>query len=264
MSIACWDLEQHILADLANGLYHAVWWLISGTTSTLAFDPIDEIAAICLKYDIWLHVDAAYAGSAFILPEFRYLMQGLEFADSYVFNPHKWLMVNFDCSAYFVKNKQDLINTFSMTPEYLKTANEAEVNNYRDWGVPLGRRFRALKLWFVLRSYGVEGLQNIIRKHISFGVWLKTQIEAHPHFELLAPQVMNMVVFRYVNPSLTLKELNEINADLLKRINDSGKAYLSHTKVNGKYAIRLVAGQTNVEMEHVEKVWGLVLDTYMA
>lgn len=258
MALIVDELALQIAHDLKKGMTPCCVIATLGTTSTLAFDPLEKIAAVCQKNNVWLHVDAAYAGSAFILPEFRYLMKGLEHADSYVFNPHKWLMVNFDCSAYFVKSKENLINTFGIHPEYLKTEHEKHVNNYRDWGVPLGRRFRALKLWFVLRSYGKEGLQKIIRKHISYGVWIKEQIEMSADFELLAPQVMNMVVFRYYDPLLSLNDLNTTNAQMLKVINDSGSAYLSHTLVGDKYAIRLVLGQTNIEIGHVEKVWELI------
>lgn len=251
-------LELAISEDLKNGFTPCCVIGTLGTTSTLAFDPITDIAQISQKYKLWLHVDAAYAGSAFILPECRVLADGLEHVDSYVFNPHKWLMVSFDCSAYFVKSKEDLLNTFAILPEYLKTKPSSQVNDYRDWGVPLGRRFRALKLWFVLRSYGSDGLIEIIRNHNQLGVWLKKEIENHPDFELLAPQKMNVVVFRYYNKQSTETVLNRLNEQLMSRINSSGEAYLSHTKVHGKYAIRLVIGQTEVQLSHVQKVWDII------
>ncbi|MEP4534903.1 MAG: pyridoxal-dependent decarboxylase [Cyclobacteriaceae bacterium] len=255
------NLKSAIQTDIANGFTPCCVVATLGTTSTLAFDPLDEISRICEELGVWLHVDAAYAGSAFILPEYRHLKRGLEKANSYVFNPHKWLMVNFDCSAYFVKDKTDLLNTFSILPEYLKTPTQGNVNNYRDWGIPLGRRFRALKLWFVLRSYGSEGLINLLRKHCELGKWLETQINDHPNFELVTPAAMNMVVFRWVQSDKTTDELNKINSDILHTVNASGKAFLSHTKVHEKYAIRLVAGQTNVQQAHIQKVWKLINET---
>lgn len=255
------ELEKAINEDLKKGMIPCCIVATLGTTSTLAFDPLDKIASISQGNKIWLHVDAAYAGSAFILAECRGLANGIELADSYVFNPHKWLMVNFDCSVYFVKNKEDLLNTFSILPEYLKTKTSENVNNYRDWGVPLGRRFRALKLWFVFRSYGASGLKKIIRNHNKLGEWLKIQINESDNFELLAPQVMNMVVFRFFSSSNSENELNHLNEMLLDQINASGEAFLSHTKINGKYAIRLVAGQTNVQLAHIQKVWGILNET---
>lgn len=254
-------LEETIEEDVKKGFTPCCVIATLGTTGTLAFDPLEEIAAICNRKEIWLHVDAAYAGSAFILEECRYLANGLEYADSYVFNPHKWLMVNFDCSAYFVRDKNDLLNTFAILPEYLKTKTEQNVNNYRDWGVQLGRRFRALKLWFVLRTYGSDGLKEIIRNHNQLGEWLKNEIEKNPEFELLAPQVMNMVVFRYVDSNKNTEQLNLINEKILENINANGKAFLSHTKVGAKYAIRLVAGQTNTQLSHIQTVWKIVNKT---
>ncbi len=183
---------------------------------------------------------------------------GLETADSFVFNPHKWLFTNFDCSAYYVKDQEALIKTFEILPEYLKTKTHGEVNDYRDWGIPLGRRFRALKLWFVLRTYGVNGIRETIRKHLSYGQWLEKVITEHPNFELVTPPRLNMVVFRYADPSYTDQELNDKNETLLQQINDSGKAFLTHTKVREKYALRLVTGQTHVEKRHVEKAWELI------
>ncbi|MEO9475218.1 MAG: pyridoxal-dependent decarboxylase [Cyclobacteriaceae bacterium] len=255
------SLKAAILKDIANGRTPCCVVATLGTTSTLAFDPLDEISRICEELGVWLHVDAAYAGSAFILPEYRHLKPGLERANSYVFNPHKWLMVNFDCSAYFVKDKTALLNTFSILPEYLKTQTHGNINNYRDWGIPLGRRFRALKLWFVLRSYGSEGLKSLLRKHCELGKWLETQIDDHPNFELITPAAMNVVVFRWRQDDKSTDQLNIINSDILHTVNASGKAFLSHTKVKGKYAMRLVAGQTNVQLTHIQKVWKLIKET---
>lgn len=190
----------------------------------------------------------------------EWMRKGLEYADSFVFNPHKWLFTNFDCSAYFIRDKEALIRTFEILPEYLKTATRGQVNDYRDWGVPLGRRFRALKLWFVMRTYGLEGMRGVIRDHILMSKWLEERIREHPDFELLAPARLNMVIFRYKDGNRSEEQLNELNQQLLTKINDSGNAFITHTKVKGKYAIRLVSGQTRVKLKHVKKVWKMILN----
>ena len=159
-------LEKEIILDISRGYTPLCVVAAIGTTGSLAIDPLDEISKICVKYNIWLHVDAAYAGSALFLDEYRWMIKGIEGVDSFVFNPHKWLFTNFDCSAFFVRDKKLLIDTFAMLPEYLKTDVDGQVNNYCDWGVPLGRRFRSLKLWFVLRSFGIEGIQKKLKEHI--------------------------------------------------------------------------------------------------
>jgi aromatic-L-amino-acid decarboxylase len=229
-----------------------------GTTSATAFDNIEKIAEITQKHNLWLHVDAAYAGTAMLLPEYRYMIKGIERADSYVFNPHKWMFVNFDCSAYFIKDKETLIRTFEILPEYLKTQADSQVNNYRDWGIPLGRRFRALKLWFVMRSYGLRGLQKKLREHIQLAQDLKRKISQHPDFEILAPAPLNLICFRFKPENKSEEELNQINEKLLHTLNATGKIYLSHTKLNGKYTLRMVIGQTYVLQKHVEKAWELI------
>lgn len=249
-------LELAIQKDLADGKVPCAVVGASGTTGTLAFDPLEAIGHLCQKYKLWFHVDAAYAGTAMIIPEKRELFQGAALADSFVFNPHKWMLTNFDCTAYFVKDKASLVRTFEILPEYLKNSTRGSVNDYRDWGIPLGRRFRALKLWFVMRTYGRNGLIEILRKHCAFGDWVADAIGKDANFELLSPPQLNMVVFRWTGAPE--EELNDLNATLLKTINDSGKAYLSHTKVNGQYAIRLVLGQTRLEKHHVEDVWTLI------
>ncbi len=230
-----------------------------GTTGTTAIDPLRPIANICKKYTIWLHVDAALAGTALILPEFRWMNDGLEEADSFVFNPHKWMLTNFDCTAYYVKDKDTLLRTFSILPEYLKTQQQGLVNDYRDWGIPLGRRFRALKLWFVIRSFGIEGIQNIIRNHITIAQKLSVEIAAHPNFEVLTPTVLNLICFRYIHKKmLTPKTINAFNQKVLEKVNASGKAYMTHTKINGRFAIRLVVGQANTTEQHARNAWKLV------
>jgi aromatic-L-amino-acid decarboxylase len=231
-----------------------------GTTSSTAVDPVDEIAGVCRRHGIWLHVDAAYAGTAAIAPELRHLFKGVEHADSFVFNPHKWMLVNFDCSAYFVRDREALIQTFQATPEYLRTAADSEVVNFRDWGIQLGRRFRALKLWFVIRAYGVEGLQAMVRRHVALAGELAGWIEASTDFELMAPVPLALVCFRY-NPSLAggdESRLDEINSALLARVNATHRVHLTHTRLEGRYVIRMAIGQRQTERRHVEEAWRLV------
>ncbi len=255
------QLAKAIKNDRIDGFVPCCVISSLGTTSTLAFDDTRAIGTICQAEKVWYHVDAAYAGSAMLLPELTWLREGLELADSFVFNPHKWMMVGFDCSAYFVKDKESLIRTFEILPEYLKTKTHGTVNDYRDWGIQLGRRFRALKLWFVIRSYGVDGLRNIIRQHNAFGDWFAEKVNAHPNFELIVPYQMNVLVMRYVNKEDSLESLNQKNEAILTQINLSGKAYLTHTKVKGIYGIRVVLGQTNLTIEHVEELWGIIIDS---
>lgn len=256
------QLEQAIVNDIRDGLLPACVIAAIGTTGTVAMDPLGKIAEICRKYDVWLHVDAAYAGSAMVLQQYRYLLDGIELADSYVFNPHKWMFTNFDCSAYFIRDKQALLKTFSITPEYLKTAEDKQVNNYRDWGVPLGRRFRALKLWFVMRTYGVAGMQQKIRDHIAAGQWIKEEILENQEIELMAPAPFNLVCFRFhpagINDESALDLLNE---KILNKINHSGKVFLTHTRLNGRFVIRFVAGQTHTTLETVKNGWKYIIDT---
>ena len=252
------DLHRRIAEDLRQGFTPLAVVATLGTTSTTAIDPLKEIAAVARKHDLWLHVDAALAGSALILPEYRQMIEGVEDADTFVFNPHKWLFTNFDCSAYFVKDKEALLRTFEILPEYLKTGTRGRVNDYRDWGIPLGRRFRALKLWFVIRSFGVKGLQEMLREHLRLAGWIREEVEKDPAFELMAPVPLNTVCFRY-NPGLTdEKELDRINTLLLDRLNRSGRVYFTHTRVNGKYTIRFMVGQTHTQEGHVKNAWNLI------
>jgi aromatic-L-amino-acid decarboxylase len=253
------DLELAILNDIENGLV-PLWVVVAiGTTGSTAIDSLRKIGEICKKYRIWLHVDAAYAGSALILPEMRYLIDGIELADSFVFNPHKWLFTNFDCSAYFMKDKESLLKTFEILPEYLKTKEDADVNNYRDWGIPLGRRFRALKLWFVIRSYGIDGLQSKIRFHIEMAQDLAKKISESKEFEILAPVILNAICFRYHPEHIHNPEkLDKLNKNLLEALNNTGKIYLTHTKLKGIYTLRLVIGQTEVQQHHVDAAWALI------
>jgi aromatic-L-amino-acid decarboxylase len=203
-------------------------------------------------------VDAAYAGTAAIVPELRPLFDGIEHADSFVFNPHKWMLVNFDCSAYFVRDRETLLRTFQITPEYLRTAQDAEVVNYRDWGIQLGRRFRALKLWFVIRSYGVEGLREVLRRHVALAHELAGWIEETAGFELMAPVPFGLVCFRYRPDGAADAAVNDLNRRLLARVNATRKVHLTHTALGGRYVIRLVIGQRQTERRHVEEAWSLI------
>lgn len=251
-------LERAIERDVAAGHRPACVVTSIGTTSSTAVDPVAKVAAICRRHGIWLHVDAAYAGSAAIVPELRGRFEGWELADSIVINPHKWLLTNFDCTAYYVRDREALLSTFSLTPEYLRTAHDEQVVNYRDWGIQLGRRFRALKLWFVIRSYGVEGLRAVIRRHVGLAQELAAWVDAAPDFERLAPVPFGLVCFRYRPPGVPEEEVDRINERLLAAVNATGRVFMTHTRLGGKYAIRLVIGQRATERQHVEEGWRLI------
>jgi aromatic-L-amino-acid decarboxylase len=253
-------LEKAIMDDENDALKPAYVCATLGTTSSAGVDPLDKIGAICKKHDVWLHVDAAYAGTAAILPEKRWIMNGVEYADSFVFNPHKWLLTNFDCSAYFVKDPKMLKKTFEIHPEYLKTGVDALVNNYRDWGIQLGRRFRALKLWFVLRSYGVTGLQDMVREHIRLAQTLKQWIADDQRFELMAPVDFSLVCFRLNPRNMSEKQLNDLNRKLLESVNQTGRTLLTHTILKGKYVIRFCIAQRTTKEEHVKRIWKLITE----
>ncbi|HCC72004.1 MAG TPA: aspartate aminotransferase family protein, partial [Bacteroidales bacterium] len=255
------QLSEAIENDLSKGYKPCCVVATVGTTGSVAIDPVKEIGEICKRYNIWLHVDAALAGTALILPEYSWMIEGKEYIDSFVFNPHKWMFTNFDCSAYFVKDADILIKTFEILPEYLKTRTRGQVNDYRDWGIPLGRRFRALKLWFVIRSFGLNGLREKVRNHISYASWLAEQIKEHPGFEMTAPLSLNTVCFRYKPAGKSDESLNKINEILNHKLNDTGKMYLTHTKINGNYSLRMVTSQTNVKLEHIREAWNLITET---
>ena len=255
-------LKAAIEKDIREGFVPLCVVATIGTTGTTAIDPVDAIAEICETFDIWLHVDAAFAGNALVLEELSWMGKGLERADSFVFNPHKWMFTNFDCSAYFVADSEALVRTFEILPEYLKTKEHQPVKNYRDWGVPLGRRFRALKLWFVIRSYGVNGIRERFREQLRLAESLEKQIRAHKNFEMLAPRPLVLLCFRF-HPGAISDEsaLNSLNEQLVDQLNASGKMYLTHTKLNDKYTIRLHVGQTNTTSEQIEKAWKLIQQT---
>jgi aromatic-L-amino-acid decarboxylase len=249
-------LKAAMADDQAAGLTPAFVVATVGTTSSTAMDPVRPIGEIARHHGAWFHVDAAWAGNAAICPEHRPLQDGLELADSYLVNPHKWMFTNFDCDAYYVADRDALIRTLSVLPEYLR--NEASTSgaviDYRDWQIPLGRRFRALKLWFVIRHYGVEGLRHHIREHIRLGQELAARVEEHPDFELAAPTPLNLVCFRHVGG-------DDVSERIVEAVNAGGRAFLTHTKISGRYAIRFNVGQTQTEEHHVEKAWNLITQT---
>lgn len=252
-------LEQAIRGDIKAGFHPLITVAALGTTGTTAIDPLAAIGEICRRHGIWLHIDAALAGSALLLPEQRTMIDGIELADTFVFNPHKWMFTNFDCSAYFVKNKEALVRTFEILPEYLRTTEEGQVNNFRDWGIQQGRRFRALKLWFVIRTFGVTGLQDRIRQHIQLAQELAAAIRSSTRFELAAPVPLNTVCFRYKpHQAGSVEAENRLNMQLMENLNASGKIFLTHTKVNDRVILRMVIGQTEVRKDHVDRAWKLI------
>jgi aromatic-L-amino-acid decarboxylase len=255
------ELERALVADLEAGLTPACVVATVGTTSSTAVDPLAAIAEICRRHGVWLHVDAAYAGAAAIVPELRHFFDGVEQVDSFVFNPHKWLLVNFDCSAYFVRDQEALLRTFRITPEYLRTDQDSAVVNYRDWGIQLGRRFRALKLWFVIRHYGVEGLRALVRKHVALAHELAGWIEDTPGFELMAPVPFGLVCFRHCPEGLAGEQVDALNRQLLARVNASRRVHLTHTQLGDRYVIRMAIGQRQTEREQVEEAWRLMKES---
>ncbi len=228
----------------------------AGTTSSNAMDPLDRIGRVCNEFGAWLHVDAAMSGTAALCPELRFIHKGLDYADSYCFDPHKWMFTNFDCTAFYVRERQRLISALTIIPEYLRNqaSESGAVWDYRDWHVPLGRRFRALKLWFVIRHFGVEGLRQYVRRHVAWGRQFAGWVRDDRHFQLMAPAPLNLVCFRHVGP-------DDFNAELLRRINQTGRAYLTHTRLSGAFTLRFCVGQTNTELRHVEAAWLLIQQT---
>jgi len=249
-------LAALIRADRAAGLVPACVVATVGTTSSTAIDPVAAIAEICRSEALWLHVDAAWAGSAAIVPELRWIFDGVAQADSVVFNPHKWLLVNFDCSAYFVRDRAALLRSFGASAEILKTAHDDLVVNYRDWGIQLGRRFRALKLWFVIRSYGVRGLQAMIREHIRLGTLFAGWVDQDPEFQLMADATLGLVVFRFLGRGG--EDLDPLNERLLQRINAGRKIFLTGTRLKGNYVLRLALGHLNTTERDVAAAWELI------
>lgn len=258
-------LEKAIQSDIQQGYKPFCVVATVGTTSTTSIDPVEKIATICKQFDLWLHIDAAYGGTAAIVPELQHVLAGCEHADSFVANPHKWLFTPIDCSAFYVRDPALLKRAFSLVPEYLKS-NDDDVTNYMDWGVQLGRRFRSLKLWMVIRHFGINGLINRIRDHINIAQELAELIDAHTDFERLAPTPFSTLCFRY-NPqansstTTTQNDLDRINEQIISNINQAGNAFLSHTKINNHYTIRMAIGNIASDRDHVMKTWAEVIAT---
>lgn len=242
-------LEAAIKDDIANGLKPAGIVACVGGTGTGGCDDIAAVCAIAAKYELYVHVDAAWAGAAMICPEFRHLWAGVDQADSVVFNPHKWLGMQFDCSAHFVKNPEDLVRTLAIKPEYLKTHGHDGIINYSEWSVPLGRRFRALKIWFVLRIYGIEGLQTMIRNHVIWAEELHNLLAAEPDFDIITDPVLSLFTFRYAPKGAA--DLDALNQNLVDAINDDGRIYLTQTRVQDALVIRFQAGQVDATREDI-------------
>jgi aromatic-L-amino-acid decarboxylase len=249
------SLRRRIDADIAAGLKPIAVVSAIGTTGTTAIDPIAEISVVAREYDLWHHADAAYAGSAMVAPEFRHHQEGIEHLDSYTFNPHKWMMVNFDCNVLWVADRRPLIDTLSILPSYLhnRTSAEGAVIDYRDWHVPLGRRFRALKLWWVIRSYGAEGIRSVVREHVRLAGEFAGRVEADERFELFAPHPFGLVCFVH-------RDGNAATQELADALNASGKVAVTPSVLGETTFIRVAIGQTNTAQEHVDALWGLVSD----
>jgi aromatic-L-amino-acid decarboxylase len=246
-------LQKLIRHDRDQGLKPFFVSATAGTTSSNGFDPLVELGQICRQEQLWLHVDGAMSGTAALCPEFRYIHDGLDLADSYAFNPHKWMFTNFDCDCFYVADRAALINSLRVLPEYLRNlpTESGSVIDYRDWQVPLGRRFRALKLWFVIRHYGVEGLQFHIRQHVRMAQEFAGWVKASKSFELAAPVPLNLVCFSH-------KAGDAFNRRLLDQLNASGKVYLTHAVLNGRYVLRFCVGQTHTQERHVREAWALI------
>lgn len=249
------DFLNQVNADLADNKIPAFVCATLGTTSSLAFDPVNEIAQIANNNHIWAHVDAAYAGSATVCPEFKHLLDGVEYVDSYCFNPHKWLLTNFDCDLFYVANKSDLVNALTMTPEYLrnKATDSGVVFDYSGWQISLGRRFRSLKLWFVVRHYGIDGLRAHIRKHIELAKHFEKLMDSDANYQLFQSRSLNLICF-------THKDGNEKTRKILEDLNASGKLFLTHTVLNDVYVIRFVPAGIRTEIHHIEAAWKAISD----
>jgi aromatic-L-amino-acid decarboxylase len=248
-------LAAAIAADRERGFLPLACVATVGTTSTSSIDPVPKIAEICGREQVWLHVDGAYGGTLAIVPEMRYVLDGVEGADSLVVNPHKWLFTPFDCSAFFIKRPEILKRAFSLVPEYLVTREQDEVVNYMDYGVQLGRRFRALKLWMVIRAFGVDGLANRLREHCAFARTFADWIAADPEWELMAPVPFSLVCFRYAPADASDDERDRLNESIMHAVNESGDVFLSHTKLRGRFTLRLAVGNIRTEERHVRLAW---------
>ncbi len=251
-------LTAAIEKDLEIGLRPCALVAAVGTTGTTALDPVAAMADLAEKHGLWFHVDAALAGTAMVLPECRWMWAGVERADSLVFNPHKWMGVGFDLSAYYVRDPQHLIRVMSTNPSYLRTAQDGQVSNFRDWHIQLGRRFRALKLWFYLMDVGVEGLQTRLRRDLVNAQWFRELIDAAPGWERLAPVPLQTISIRHIQPGLDEAGLATHNLEIARRINEGGKAYLTPSMLKGRQMLRVSIGAETTERRHVEALWALL------
>jgi aromatic-L-amino-acid decarboxylase len=247
-------LDESIAADRAAGMLPLAIVATAGTTSTTSVDPVAAIAVVAQRHRVWLHVDAAYAGSAAIVPEYRWLLDGVESADSLVVNPHKWMFVPMDLSVLYLKDESTVRRAFSLVPEYLTTPDH-ETINYMDYGLQLGRRFRALKLWFVLRHFGAEGIRERLRAHVDLAQTFAAWVDGEPGWEVLAPHPMSVVCFRYVPGGLDGDDVDALNARLLTAVNDTGELFMSHTKIGDAYALRLAIGNLRTRESDVAHAW---------
>ena len=257
-------LARLVEADVARGSVPLAAVATVGTTSTTSVDPVPEILRVCRTHGMWLHVDGAYGGVAGLVPELRHLLDGVDGADSLVVNPHKWLFTPVDCSAFFTRRPEVLKGAFSLVPEYLVTTAPDVVTNYMDYGVQLGHRFRALKLWFVIRAFGAEGLAERIRFHCALAQEFARWVDDHPDWERLAPAPLSVVCFRYAPPGTNEAERNAINARILERVNASGRVYLSHTKLGDAYTLRVAIGNLRTERRHLAEAWRLLREAAAA
>ena len=249
------QLLETVLQDLQQGYIPLCVISTFGTTGTGAVDPIAEVSKIANQYGLWHHIDAAYAGTALMLEPFSYLRKGLEGADSFVFNPHKWMFVQFDCSAYFVRDRELLIRTMSINPSYLMTVHGDAVHDYRDWSIPLGRRFRALKLWMTVQLLGTEAIRSRLHFHLALAEKVETWLRSDPRFEIPYSRAFNIVTFRV---SQNLDPEGRLTRRLWTEINASGKAYMTHAVIEGHSLIRWVTGQTHTEVRHIDATWMLI------
>lgn len=251
-------LAQAVQADLDAGLVPCAVVATTGTTGTTALDPIKEIANVARQFNLWMHVDSALAGSAMILPECRWMWEGIEMADSLVLNPHKWLGAAFDCSLYYVRNPEHLIRVMSTNPSYLQSTVDSQVKNLRDWGIPLGRRFRALKLWCLIREQGVEGLQSRLRRDIANAQWFAEQVRSTPGWCVLAPVPLQTICVRYEPPGLEGEALDTFTLAWVEGVNNSGGAYLTPSVLDGRWMVRVSIGSLTTERQHVQALWELM------
>lgn len=252
------ELEEAIKSDISKGIKPFCVVATVGTTSTTSIDPVRKISEVCKKYNLWLHIDAAYAGVTAIIPDMKWITDAWDEADSIVINPHKWMFTPMDLSIYFTRKPEILKRAFSLVPEYLKTQVDDEVENLMDFGIQLGRRFRSLKLWFIIRYFGVDGLAERIKHHIELAREFTNWVDEEKFFERMAPAPFSTVCFRYNPGNKSEEELNRLNEKLLEDINASGKIFLSHTKLNGKFTLRLTIGSIRHERRHIVEAWELI------